>query len=235
MVIAMRKLMTALDLNRTLESVTFGDVERTIAGEFMVHGWWMAVGTSMWFAGTYAPDIYQGTVSLMFRDILHSCSVMVSGSVLVGIAIETWQQLEIFSAQIDSFRSKIVPLPQVVGRKEIPNTGESGAIYRKPINQERATQYRINPDDMPVDEFIAWLYEQNASRGRLPGEDWIESNTDWVDAGKWIRTMDKFGWVSGRDAGKRKPGTLVGTSDQCIAYFRDGSTPPPSFLSKNTD
>lgn len=80
---------------------------------------------------------------------------------------------------------------------------------------------RVKLSERPSVEFISRLYVEwfKAQPHKLIGEDALEKLEWGKGGGDKLRTLERFGWIVGRDGATRKSGELLGDADQCIAHF----------------
>ena len=83
----------------------------------------------------------------------------------------------------------------------------------------------IRVDNKPPEDFLRWLWTEGNRGGTPQGEQRIASK--WGDASDgWLDELAKLGWIEGRDANTRKPGSLRGSLDDVLIYFNYSPAPP---------
>lgn len=84
-------------------------------------------------------------------------------------------------------------------------------------NQVKKSSVSVVQEKKPTKEFIVYLYTQGTDVNRkIKGEDSIEKNTPFSDAGEMLRELARSGWIDGRDGSKKLSGYLLGEMEDCL-------------------
>jgi hypothetical protein len=125
------------------------------------------------------------------------------------------------------------PSTQVPVLEDAPT---SDVVLTQDSKSSNATFLTVDVDEKPPVEFLQWLWTNGGSRElqtgmrQVRGEEWMETNTQFVRAGEWLRILARHRFIRGRNKEERKPGCLVGTVEECIKAFHPSqvSLPKPS-------
>src|SRR3990172_9082598 len=126
------------------------------------------------------------------------------------------RKMEIAEHKLREQQWRATMLPQ---QKQLP----APIVFGKKQGIDGNTLIRV--DAKPPEDFLRWLWTEGNRGGTPQGEQRIASK--WGDASDgWLDELAKLGWIEGRDANTRKPGSLRGSLDDVLIYFNYSPAPP---------